>query len=91
MEPKLTFFKMQIKSRFDHTAKPGQTNFEKSPKPFNSINVCCTISKFIPPMINTKMFSIPHINKPIVTTPPIRVDDTIESDPAPDDCLEHDF
>ena len=37
------------------------------------------------------MFSITHINKSIVTTPPIRINDTIEGDSSPDNRLQRGF
>jgi len=34
-------------------------------------------------MINAKMFTISNINQTIIATPPIRVDDTLQTDLAP--------
>ena len=74
IESKLTLFKMQIKSRFVHSAKPGQSSFGESPKPFDAINVGLPLSEFIFPVVNAKMFSIADINEPIIATPSIGID-----------------
>jgi hypothetical protein len=39
IEPKLTFFKMQIKSSFRQSSELGQPHFSDTPEVFNSVNM----------------------------------------------------
>jgi light-regulated signal transduction histidine kinase (bacteriophytochrome) len=45
IEPKLTLFKMQIKSRFRKPSKLGQTHFSDAPEVFDAVNMGLTICK----------------------------------------------
>jgi hypothetical protein len=54
-----------------------KTSFRKGPKGFDTINMICTIYKFIYPMFNPIVLFITHINEAIVPSPIIGMNDTI--------------
>ena len=74
IEPKLTLFKMQIKSRFRKSPELGQSHFSDAPEVFNSVNMGLAVYKFVVAMLNPVMFFITQINQAIITFPPIGVD-----------------
>ena len=82
---------MQIESRFIHSSKPSQADFGKSPKPFDTINVSLSIGEFIFSMVDAKMFSISDIDKSIVVTPSVGVDDAFHGDSNSDNGLQSGF
>ena len=82
---------MQIKNKFLHTAKSGQTNLGDSSKTLYPIDVVRTVSELIPLMIHAKIFSITDINQPVVIAPSIRIGDTVESDFTLYDCLHRGY
>ena len=87
VEPKLTLFKMQIKSRFRKSSELCQTHFSDAPEVFDSVNMGLTVCKFVVSMLNPMMFFVTQVNQAIVAFPPIRVDCALKSYLAPDHCL----
>ena len=74
VEPKLTLFKMQIKSCFRQSSKLCQAHFSNAPEVFDTVDVRLFISKFIGTMLNSVMLFIPQVHKAIVASPTIGVD-----------------
>ena len=85
------FFQMQIKRRTRQSSVFGQTNFGDTPKSFHPIDVNGALGKFILPMINAKMFLIPHINQARVATPTVRVNDTLQVHTSANNRLQRGF
>ena len=74
IEPKLTLFKMQIKSRFRKPSELGQTHFSDAPEVFDAVNMGLTICKFVVAMLNPMMLFITQVNQAVIAFPPIGVD-----------------
>ena len=55
-----------------------QSGFGISPERLNSVYMRFTTGKFILSMMNSKVFFVTEINKTIIASPAITVDDTIE-------------
>jgi len=53
VEPKLTFFKMQIKSGFGQTSELCEAHFNNAPKVFDPVYVRFFISKLIVSMLDS--------------------------------------
>ena len=87
IEPKLTFFKMQIKSRFGKASELCQTHFSNSPKVFDAINMGLAVCKFIVAMLNSIMLFITQVHKTVIALPPIGVDGAFKIHLAPDHRL----
>ena len=87
VEPKLTLFKMQIKSRFRKTSELGQSHFSDTPEVFNSVNMRLTVCKFVVAMLNPVMLFIAQVNETVIAFPPIGVDCAFKIHLAPDHCL----
>ena len=91
IKPKFRFFQMQIKSRLLHTFKFSKSGFGISPKPFNAIYVRSASDKFIRTMINTKVFFITNVNQAIVTSPTVRMNNTVQTYLSAYDLLQSGF
>ena len=83
VEPKLTFFKMQIKSRFRQTSELGQPHFSDAPEVFNSVNMGLAVCKFVIAMLNPIMLFITQVNEAIIAFLSIGVDCALKSPPFP--------
>ena len=69
---------MQIKRFLIHTPEPGESCFGISPKALDSINMTFIMNKLILSMVDSKMFLVSEINEPIVASPAVRMDNTLE-------------
>ena len=58
VEPKLTLFKMQIKSRFRKSPELCQAHFSNAPEVFNSVNMGLAVGKFVVSMLNPRCFHV---------------------------------
>ena len=56
IEPKLTFFKIQIKSGFGKSPELGQWHFSDPPEVFDSVDMGLAVGKFISAMLNPMVF-----------------------------------
>ena len=84
VEPKLTFFEMQIKSGFGQTSKLRKAHFGNTPKVFDAVNVRFFIGEFIISMLHPIVLFITQINETIVTSPSIRMDGAFNIHFTPD-------
>ena len=75
VEPKLTLFKMQIKSRFRKSSELCQTHFSNAPEVFNSVDMGLTVCKFVVSVLNPMMF---FVTQAIIAFPPIGVDGALK-------------
>ena len=91
IEPKLTLFKMQIKSRLGESAELCQEHFSDAPEVFNSVNMELATCKFVVSILNPVMFFIIQVNQAVIAFPPIRVDGAFKIYFVPDYSLLGDF
>lgn len=68
-------------------SKSRETRFCKAPEAFVSVDVGFAPGEFVTAMINTEMLAIADINKAIVTTPAIGIDDAFGLYPATNNGL----
>ena len=87
IEPKLTLFKMQIKSRFRKSPELCQAHFSNAPEVFNSVNMGLAVGKFVVSMLNPMMLFITQVNQAVITFPPIGWDGALKVCLAPDHHL----
>ena len=87
IEPKLTFFEMQIKSGFGKSPELCQTHFGNAPEVFNTVDVRLFIGEFIFAMLHPVVFFITQIHEAIIAFPPIGVDRALKVHLAPDHRL----
>ena len=78
IEPKLTFFKMQVEGTGSHATKANQACFGMSPEAFNPVDVVAAFCKFVLAMIDSKVLAVPHVNQAVIATPTVRVDDAFQ-------------
>ena len=78
VKPKLTFFKMQIESFWTHATEANKTTFRIAPETFDPINVSATFGKFVPAVIDTQVLAVANVDQTVITTPAVRIDDTIK-------------
>ncbi len=78
IEPKLTFFKMQL---------IGQWHFSDPPEVFDSVDMGLAVSKFISAMLNPMVFFITQIHQTIIAAVSIGVDRAFNVHLAPDQRL----
>ena len=52
VEPKRTFFEMQVEGFWPHSMKTNQAGFSKSPEAFNTFDVSTSFYGFITAMID---------------------------------------
>ena len=78
IEPKLTFFKMQL---------IGQWHFSDPPEVFDSVDMGLAVGKFISATVNPMVFLITPIHQAIITSVSIEVDRAFNVHLAPDHRL----
>ena len=88
VEPKLTFFQMQVEGTGRQAAKANQASFCVSPETFNAVDVVAALGKFVLAMIDTKVFSVAHINQAVIATPAVRINDAFEFYFTAYNCLQ---
>ena len=74
---------MQIERIFIHTSEPGESGFGKAPKALDSINMTFIMNKLILSMVDSKVLLVSEINKPVVASPAIRMDNAAKSPHGP--------
>ena len=79
MKSTFSLFQRVIKHLFSNALYLTQSHFSVSPKRFDTVHMRWIIGKFIPPMLNPKMPGIAHIDQAMITTPAIRMKDTIQA------------
>ena len=74
-----------------HPFKSHKPCFSKAPEAFYSIDVGFAINKLITSVIHPEVFFISHINQAVVTTPPVRVNNTIKTYSSSNNPLQRSF
>ena len=83
IEPKLTFFEMQVEGAGGHATETNQACFRVPPESFNAVDVSTTFGKFVLAVIDAQMLSKTNIDQAVVATLAVRVDDAFQLDSAP--------
>lgn len=91
IKAKFQFLQMAGERPFVDPAESEETRFRKASESLNSVYMHSAPDKFIPPMIDPKMFAIAHIHQAVVPAPSIRVDHTVQSNPPANNRLQHGF
>lgn len=91
IKPKLTFFKMQVKSAWAHSPEPGEAAFGVAPEAFDAVDMGPPVSEFITAMIDPEMLPIADINQAIVAAPAVGIDNTLRGHLAPYNRLQRGF
>lgn len=68
-----------------------QTSFRLPPEAFNPVHMRAPTEEFILAMIDSEMPTIPDIDQPIVPSPPVRINHTIQSNLPWNHCLQRGF
>ena len=74
-----------------HAFKSYKPCFSKALEALYAINMRLAVHKLITPMIHPKVFFISHINQAVVTTPPVRVNNTIKTYSSSNNPLQRSF
>ncbi len=91
IEAKLTLLQVEVEGTFMNPSKAEQPRFGKTPETLNPIHMDTASDKFIPAMIDPEMLPIAHINQPVIPSPPIRVDHTVQGDLPANNRLQRGF
>ena len=75
IEPKLTFFEMQVEGGQSLATETNESCFCMAPDAFCPVDVSTTFSKFILAVIDAQVFAVTHIDQAVIATPTVRVDD----------------
>ncbi len=83
-----TFLQVKIESLLRETSKTDQSSFGIPPEIFYPIDMRVFVGKFAVRMPYSKELLIPQIDKSVIPSPPIRVNDTFNANSSPDNSLE---
>lgn len=78
IKSKFAFLQVKIESVFLESPKTNQSSFSKSPKAFYSIDMRVFVGKFVMRLLDTKVLLAPQIDKSVIASPPIRVNDAFK-------------
>ena len=87
IKPKFTFFQMKIKSMFLHSPETNQASFGIAPKTLYSINMAMLVGKFILAVLHPVMLLVSKVNKTIVPSPAIRMNNAFRVYTASNNAL----
>ena len=82
---------MQIEHLFSDPPHLVQSKFGISPERLNTIDLRLVIGKLITSMLNPEVFRIPHIDKTVILSPAVRVDNTLQAHLTPYNMLQRAF
>ena len=88
IKPEFAFLQVKIENFFPEPAKPNQSGFSKAPEALYPIDMCVLVGKFVMGMLDSKVLLIPQIDKAIISSPTIGVDDALKADSTADNSLE---
>ena len=81
IEAPFGLFEVEVEGVLGHTLELGQPDLGHAPEAFDAIDVDRATGEFIPRVVDTKV-AVAEINKAIVATPSIGVDDGAWVDPT---------
>jgi len=73
----LAFLKMQIEFGFTHPFEPRKSRFYIAPEGFDAVYMRFALNEMIGSMLNSKMLYVTQVNKAVVPTPVIGMDNAI--------------
>lgn len=76
---------------FCYTVELYQPMLGIVPKGFNTVDILCTTSELIVTVMHSEMLRKAHVNRSLITAPPISIDDVLNRDMASDNLLQRDF
>ena len=79
---------MQIERFSIHPSEPGESGFGKAPEALDSINMTLIMNELILSMIDSKVFLVSEINKSVIASPTIRMDNSFQVDTASNNPLQ---
>ena len=82
IKAKLAFFEVEKKCGGMHPTEANEAGFRKAPEALDAMDMSSTTSELVLAMVNTQMLFITLINKSIVASPAIRMNDTLQVDLA---------
>ena len=88
IKAKFTLLEVQIKRFFAYPTKFCQPCFSIAPEAFNSIYMGLFVGKFILTVPNTKVFFVPKVDQPRVSTPAIWMNNAFQLNPSANDVLQ---
>ena len=91
IKAKFSLFQMQIEHLFSDPPHLVQSKFGISPERLNTIDLRLVIGKLITSMLNPEVFRIPHIDKTVILSPAVRVDNTLQAHLTPYNMLQRAF
>ena len=74
-----SFFKVQLEGPTGKTFELRPSEFGKSPKRLNPVNVGVSLGELIVAVIDTVMLLIAQIHETVVSAPPVRIKDAVKS------------
>ena len=91
VESKLALFEVQVKGGLAYPSKSCEARFRKAPEAFDSVDMGFPPGEFVTAMIHTEVLAIANIDKAIVTTPAVGIDDAFGFDLATNNGLQRGF
>jgi len=82
---------MKIESFSIHTSELRKPGFGITPEGFNSVDMTLIMNKLILSMIDSKMLLVSNINKPVVASTAVRMNNCFQVYTASNNCLQRDF
>ena len=77
IESKFTFLQMQVNRLFVNPPESGKPGFRIASETFNPVHMGAASHKFLSSMMDAEVFAVPHIDQPIIPSPPIPINHTI--------------
>ena len=91
IEPPFALFKMQAKSVFRHAPEFGKARFCVAPKTLDSVDVVRSAGEFVTGVFDSEVFVVANIHKPVITPPPVGIDDAADVGFSENDALQRGF
>ena len=88
VEAELGLFDVEIEESSGQSAVFGEAHLSEAPKGFDAVDVVGSASKLVSAVLDTEVTLVTQVDEPVVTFPPIGVDDCLVSDLSPYDVLQ---
>ena len=79
---------MEIKGGLIHASELGKPGFVEAPEALNAVNMGLSSNEFVFPMIHSEMFLVSQFDQPVISSPPVRVNNALQVNTPPDNGLE---
>ena len=91
IETEFRFFEVQVEGACWNPIELRESALGIAPEGFDSVNVAVASGEFIGPMINSKVFFVADIDKAVIASPTIAVNDALKGNMASDNSLQCGF